>query len=94
MRAIAVLGPIAHVVHPYTNGIDVSDYGTPAEAVLGIVTRHPMSEEQLAHLLARWPAPEIAAALATLQSEQRVNPVERLGTRFWIAAPSVFPAAT
>ena len=32
MRAIAVLGPIAHVVHPYTNGIDVSDYASPAEA--------------------------------------------------------------
>ena len=53
-----------------------------------------MSENQLAHLLARWQAPEIAAALATLQAEGLINPVERLGTRFWIAAPSVFPAAT
>jgi wyosine [tRNA(Phe)-imidazoG37] synthetase (radical SAM superfamily) len=93
MRAIAVLGPIAHVVHPYSNGVDVSDYATPNEAILGIVTRHPMSEDQLTHLLAHWTPPEIAAALATLQAEGRVNPVERLGTRFWIAAPSIFPAA-
>jgi wyosine [tRNA(Phe)-imidazoG37] synthetase (radical SAM superfamily) len=93
MRAIAVLGPIAHVVHPNCNGVGVSDYATPNEAILGIVTRHPMSEDQLTHLLAHWTQPEIAAALVTLQAEGRVNPVERLGTRFWTAAPSVFPAA-
>lgn len=93
MRAIAVLGPIAHVVHPYTSGIDVSDYATPAEAILGIVTRHPMSEDQLAHLLTRWPAAEIGAALAALQTAGQINRVERLGMRFWSAAPSVFPQA-
>jgi wyosine [tRNA(Phe)-imidazoG37] synthetase (radical SAM superfamily) len=93
MRAIAVLGPIAHVVHPYSNGIDVSDYDTPVEAILGIVTRHPMSEDQLTHLLVRWSSPEIVAALVTLQTTGQINSVERLATRFWIAAPSVFPAA-
>jgi wyosine [tRNA(Phe)-imidazoG37] synthetase (radical SAM superfamily) len=94
MRAIAVLGPIAHVVHPYTNSIDVSDYNAPEDAILGIVTRHPMSEDQLAHLLTHWPAPQIAAALAALQRSGQINPVERLGARFWIAAPSVFPTAS
>jgi hypothetical protein len=91
---VAVLGPIAHLVHPYSNGIDVSDYAAPDEAILGIVTRHPMSEEQLAHLLARWSPAAVAAALADLGARGQVSPVERLGTRFWIAAPSVFPAAT
>ena len=94
LRAIAVLGPIAHVVHPYTNGIDVSDYAAPEEAILGIVTRHPMSEEQLAHLLGRWTAQQIGAALAALQANGQINAVERLGARFWSAAPSVFPVAT
>jgi wyosine [tRNA(Phe)-imidazoG37] synthetase (radical SAM superfamily) len=91
MRAIAVLGPIAHVVHPYSNGIDVSDYAAPGDAILGIVTRHPMSEDQLTHLLARWAPAAIAASLAELQAAGHINPVERLGTHFWIAAPSVFP---
>jgi wyosine [tRNA(Phe)-imidazoG37] synthetase (radical SAM superfamily) len=93
MRAMAVLGPIAHVVHPYSNGIDVSDYAAPAEAILGIVTRHPMSEEQLTHLLARWTPAAIAGALGGLQAAGQISSVERLGTRFWIAAPSVFGAA-
>jgi wyosine [tRNA(Phe)-imidazoG37] synthetase (radical SAM superfamily) len=92
LRAIAVLGPIARIVHPYSNGIDVSDYAAPADAILGIVTRHPMSEDQLAHLLSRWPPAAIAAALSDLQTAGQINPVVRLGTRFWIAAPSVFPA--
>jgi wyosine [tRNA(Phe)-imidazoG37] synthetase (radical SAM superfamily) len=93
MRAIAVLGPIARVVHPYNNGIDVSDYAAAEEAILGIVTRHPMSEEQLVHLLARWSWAEIARALAVLEDGGQINSVERHGTRFWIAAPSVFPDA-
>jgi hypothetical protein len=50
-----------------------------------------MSEDQLAHLLARWTPAAVAAALAALHAAGQINPVERLGTRFWIAAPSVFP---
>lgn len=93
MRAAALLGPVAQVVHPYTNGIDVSDYATPAEAVLGIITRHPMSEAQLDALLARWTPGEIADALAQLASAGQASTVERLGTRFWTATPAVFPVA-
>ena len=43
-------------------------------------------------LLRRRPAAQISAALAALQGGGQINPVDRLGTRFWIAAPSVFPA--
>jgi wyosine [tRNA(Phe)-imidazoG37] synthetase (radical SAM superfamily) len=93
MRAIALLGPVARLVHPYTNGIDISDYATPEDAILSIVTRHPMSEVQLEHLLLRWPAALVGAALAGLHAAGSISPVERLGARFWIAAPSVFPVA-
>jgi wyosine [tRNA(Phe)-imidazoG37] synthetase (radical SAM superfamily) len=92
MRAAAILGPLAHVVHPYTNAVDVSDYATPGEAILSIITRHPMSEEQLDRLLTRWDAGQIAAALDELEASAQAHSVDRLGTRFWTAAPSVFPA--
>jgi hypothetical protein len=52
-----------------------------------------MSEEQLVHLLARWSWTEISGALAALDADGRIDSVERLGTRFWIASPSVFPQA-
>ena len=91
MRAAAVLGPIAHVVHPFTVNVDVSDYATAGEAILGIITRHPMSRAQLEHVLAHWTPAEIGDALASLEAAEQVHVVERLGTQFWIAAPSVFP---
>jgi wyosine [tRNA(Phe)-imidazoG37] synthetase (radical SAM superfamily) len=93
MRAVAILGPIAHVVHPYTNGIDVSDYATPGEAILSIITRHPMSEAQLDQLLSHWSNAEIAQALVALEVAGLARPVERLGMRFWTASPSHFPAS-
>jgi wyosine [tRNA(Phe)-imidazoG37] synthetase (radical SAM superfamily) len=91
MQAVAILGPVAQMVHPYTNGIDVSDYATAGEAILSIIARHPMSEAQLDLLLARWRAGEIGDALAKLEAGGLAHPVERLGTRFWAAAPSHFP---
>jgi wyosine [tRNA(Phe)-imidazoG37] synthetase (radical SAM superfamily) len=93
MRAVAVLGPIAHVVHPYTNTVDVSDYATPAEAILGIITRHPMSQEQLCRLLTRWSSDEVSMALRQLEQGGQAHAVERLNTCFWTASPSVFPTA-
>jgi wyosine [tRNA(Phe)-imidazoG37] synthetase (radical SAM superfamily) len=93
MRAVAILGPIARVVHPYSNTVDVSDYATPADAILGIVTRQPMSQGQLGHLLTRWSEEEIAVALANLELDGQAHVVERLSTRFWTASPSFFPTA-
>jgi len=93
MRATAILGPIAHVVHPYTSTVDVSDYATPADAILGIITRHPMSQAQLDGLLARWAPDAIADALACLEQTGQAHVVERLNTRFWTASPAVFPPA-
>lgn len=91
LRAEAILGPIAQVVHPFTNSIHLNDYATPEEAIVGIVTRHPMSETQLIQALNRWPSERVVAALYSLQAAGAVQPVERLGMRFWTAAGMVFP---
>jgi len=90
LRAEAVLGPIAHIVHPFSNGVHVSDYATPGEAIVGIVTRHPMSQPQLIAALAAWPPAEVTAALEALEQAGAIRPVERLGVRFWVAAGAVF----
>lgn len=91
LRAEAILGPIAQVVYPFTNNISLHDYATPEEAIIGIVTRHPMSEAQLIQALNLWPLERVMAALHTLQAAGAVQPVERLGVRFWAAADMVFP---
>jgi len=91
LRAEAILGPIAQVVHPFTNSIHLHDYATPEEAIVGIVTRHPMSEAQLIQALNRWSPEQVIAALRRLQAAGAVQPVERLGMCFWAAADMVFP---
>jgi wyosine [tRNA(Phe)-imidazoG37] synthetase (radical SAM superfamily) len=90
LRAEAVLGPIAHIVHPFSNGVHVNDYATPGEAIVSIVTRHPMSQSQLVAALDAWTPAEVAAALAELEQAGAIRPVERLGVQFWAAASAVY----
>jgi wyosine [tRNA(Phe)-imidazoG37] synthetase (radical SAM superfamily) len=92
LRAEAVLGPIAHIVHPFSNGVHVRDYATPGEAIVGIVTRHPMSEPQLVAALDSWTPADVVAALAELAQAGVIRPVKLLGVRFWVVATAVFVA--
>ncbi len=92
LRAEAILGPEAHVIHPHVQRLDVSDYPTPHEAIASIVTRHPMSQTQLERALCGWRPEEIGAAIAALEDAGTIRLVERLGMRFWTDAASVFPS--
>ncbi len=91
LRAEALLGPVAHIVHPFFNGVHASDYASPDEAIVSIVTRHPMSFAQLTATLNAWTSDEVSDALVRLEQAGAIRPVERLGVRFWAAAMSVFP---
>lgn len=90
LRAEALLGSVAHIVHPFSNGAHVSNYTTPDEAIISIVTRHPMSQPQLVAALDVWPPAEVAAAIDALERSGAIRPVERLGVRFWAAAGALF----
>lgn len=94
MRAIAILGNIAEVVHPAEGSFDLSGYDNPIDAIIGIVTRHPMRQEELERTLARWTPGQVDQALADLTASGRAQVVERYGVRFWSAAPSHYPDET
>lgn len=95
MRAQAILGDVARVVHPAHGDFDLSGYGDGAEAltaaVVAIITRHPMSEEDLLETLERWSPGSVNEALAALESSGRAQVVQRYGRRFWSAAPARYP---
>ena len=91
LRARAILGDIAHVVHPIEGSFDLSGYATAVDAIVAIITRHPMRQEELERTLARWAPGHVAEALAELEAGGRAQVVERLGARFWSAAPSRYP---
>jgi wyosine [tRNA(Phe)-imidazoG37] synthetase (radical SAM superfamily) len=91
MQAMAILGKIAEVVHPAAGSFDLSGYDNPVDAILTIITRHPMRQEELERALARWSPGQISQVLANLEASSRAQVVERYGVRFWSAASSHYP---
>jgi hypothetical protein len=91
MRATAILGDVAHIVHPVEGTFDLSGYENVVDAVVRIVTRHPMRQEELEWTLARWTPGQVDKALADLEASGRVQVVERLGDQFWSAGHIYYP---
>jgi wyosine [tRNA(Phe)-imidazoG37] synthetase (radical SAM superfamily) len=91
MRATAILGEVAQVIHPQEGGFDLSGSENVVEAIIGIITRHPMSEDQLLQTLAQFPAGEREKIVEELKASAQAQLIERFGQRFWCAAPAVFP---
>jgi len=86
MRASAILGERARVVHPVEGSFEFGGYDNVVDAVIGIITRHPMREDQLERSLERWTPGQVREALARLRADGRAKVVERYGVRFWSAA--------
>jgi wyosine [tRNA(Phe)-imidazoG37] synthetase (radical SAM superfamily) len=91
MWARAILGDAATVVHPAEGSFDMSGYETAVEAIIAIITRHPMRQEELKRTLARWTPGGVQEALADLEASGQAQVVERHGVRFWSAASSRYP---
>ncbi|MCL4528486.1 MAG: radical SAM protein [Chloroflexi bacterium] len=91
MRAISILGNIAEVVHPAEGSFDLSEYENVVDAIIGTITRHPMRQDELEKALSRWSPEKVNRALAELEADGRAQIVERLGVRFWSAAPAIYP---
>ena len=91
MRAISILGKTAEVVHPAEGSFDLGGYANIVDAVIGIITRHPMRQDELERTLARWSPGQVKEALLTLESDGRARTVERNGVRFWSTAPAFYP---
>jgi hypothetical protein len=82
---------VAQVVHPAEGEFDLSGYKDVVEAVIAVITRHPMNETDLIHTLERWSLGQVQESLQALQSSGRAQVVERYGVRFWSAAPARYP---
>jgi wyosine [tRNA(Phe)-imidazoG37] synthetase (radical SAM superfamily) len=85
-RALAILGAKARVLHPAEAELDLAGCEDPAQAIVQIVTRHPMGDEELRRALGRWKREEIEDALQRLRAGGQVQLVERHGALFWSAA--------
>ena len=91
MRALAILGDVARVVHPAEGSFDLSGSENVVDAIIGIVTRHPMREDELRRALEKWTPGQVDSALEELAASGRAQVVERYGYRFWSASPARYP---
>ena len=91
MRAVAILGDVAQIVHPAEGDFDLSGCDTVVEAIVSIITRHPMREDELARALERWTPGQVQEALEALALSGKAQVVERYGARFWSASASRYP---
>lgn len=92
MRATAVLGKIARIVLPAQGRFDLSGCQSIQEAIVNIITRHPMSRQQIEETLNDWEPAEVQQALTGLAASGQAQIVERLGVEFWSASPAHYPA--
>jgi wyosine [tRNA(Phe)-imidazoG37] synthetase (radical SAM superfamily) len=91
MRAISILGEAAEVVDPAEGSFDLSGYENITDAVIGIITRHPMRQDELERTLACWSPDQVKEALAGLEASGKAQMVERYGAFFWSGALSFYP---
>jgi len=91
MRASAILGDIAQVVHPAEGTFDLSGYDNPLDAIVSIITRHPMRQEQIERSLIQLAPEQVEQSLVDLETSGRAQMVDRYGIHFWSATPSRYP---
>lgn len=91
-RAAEILGARSQVVQPAAGDFDLSGYENVADAVLAIISRHPMGDDELRRALENWSPGQVEEALKELAARGDAQIVERYGGRFWTAAGCRYPA--
>jgi wyosine [tRNA(Phe)-imidazoG37] synthetase (radical SAM superfamily) len=91
-RAEAILGVRARAVRPSGGSFDLSGSEDVSDAVLAIIGRHPMAEQELRTALERWSPGQVEEALRRLYAGGGAQVVERFGERFWSASACRYPS--
>jgi len=85
-RAAAILGTVARILPPIPEGVDLSASDDLVDAVIAVISRHPMGEEELVRTLERWKPDDVREILSRLGVSGRAQVVTRFGRRFWSAS--------
>jgi len=90
-RAQAILGTAAEVI-PLPVGIyDLTGFEDTVEAIIGIIARHPMRQDEVRETLTHWVPGHEEDVLEVLKASERVQIVQRGNVNFWSASPSYYP---
>jgi len=91
-RAHAILGKVATLVMPAMGSFDFGSEDDLIEAIIGIITRHPMQESQLIESLKKYSLKDVKETLSALENSGKAQVVTRYGKRFWSASEASYPA--
>lgn len=90
LRAQAILGDVARVLSPAQGEFDLRGCEDVSDAVLSVIARHPMREEELFESLQRWPDEDVRQVLEGLSESGRAQRISRYGVRFWAASRTTY----
>jgi len=91
LRARAILGNKARIIDAISGTFDLSGTENLLDAIVGIITRHPMKEAELVETLKHWSRRDVVETLKELETSGKAQIVNRYGIRFWSAAPAYYP---
>lgn len=91
LRARTILGENAKIVDQSNASFDLSGAKDLSEAIVGIITRHPMQQNELINTLANWTSKDIMEILDDLKNSGKAKMVIRNGISFWITSSGNFP---
>jgi wyosine [tRNA(Phe)-imidazoG37] synthetase (radical SAM superfamily) len=93
MRAATLFAEIAPVRIAAASGeqFAVTTTDSILDGIIDIITRHPMSQEQLEATLLRRAPQDVGRLLARLANSSRVRMIVRGGKRFWAGSRAYFP---
>jgi wyosine [tRNA(Phe)-imidazoG37] synthetase (radical SAM superfamily) len=91
LRAQSILGEVATIILPAKGTFDLGGEDDLVNAIVGIITRHPMQETELISSLKKWSPDQIKEILHLLEDSGMAQVVVRYNTRFWSASEASFP---
>lgn len=91
IRAQAILGQKARIIPAANGSFELGGEESLLEAIVAVITRHPMREDELIKTLERFSTDDVLDSLSELENSGKAQVVERYHTRFWIASPAYFP---
>jgi wyosine [tRNA(Phe)-imidazoG37] synthetase (radical SAM superfamily) len=90
LRAHAILGKVAKIILPAEGSFDLSGDENLVEAIMAIITRHPMKESELNEALSKWSNEDVRETLGQLAESGRAQIVTRQEVRFWSASEAYY----
>ena len=83
ITAREIIGATAKVIIPIDMHFTINETKDLVDGILNIITRHPMSEDQLTQSLADHTPEDIKDVLQSLAGSGKAQVIERYGRRFW-----------